>query len=795
MLERFWREIRYAARGMLRSPGFTAAVVVTLALGLGASTAMFSVVYGVLLRPLPYRDAQRLVVVRMERTVEGVRRPVRSFFPLTDLADLRARTRSFETIAFYSTDESVLAHNGFGEHVKAASVSPEFFAAVGGAFRSGRGLAAGDESAAVISDRLRRRIFGEQEAIGGSVTLGARTYAIVGVADTTFQIPSADTDVWYPATQTACCPYVAIGRLRPAVSPAQAAIDVGSTLKLLADKSPRVYGGAQASVTSVHQELVGEVQRPLWVLLASVGLLLAVSCANATTLLIGRNAARARETAIRVAIGASRGRLMSESLAEAAIAVIAAGSLAMLLASALVDALVWLDPANIPRMDAASVRIDRPAFLFAFGIAAATTIVMGLLPAFSTGRAVDAIRIDAPGVSAGRASGRLHDGLVVLQLAISLMLLIGAALLGRSFERLVTTDLGVRSDHVATAAINLSRERRLSDAQQAAVTDAILDRVRALPNVEAAGAGAALPPHASTIRLTLKRFGDTVDYEAAGVPATPGYFPALGARLLAGRLFTDADGTAQPAVMIMTSDTARRFFGDGDPIGRTMTLPVLRNGTAGSEQVTLVGVISNIKYSGLEAAPDDAVYRPLRQQAWPLLFVVVRTASDPGVLASMLRQEIAAVDPAVTVSAVNTLDEIVAREAAQPRFRSAVLAGLALFALAIASVGLYGVVAQRMSLRRKEFGVRTALGARHVDLLMLVFAEGARLAVVGLAVGIGASLFATRLVRGLLYGLEPADALSFAVASGLLLLVATAASYIPARRAAHVDAVIALRTE
>jgi predicted permease len=756
---------------------------------------MFSVVYGVLLRPLPYRDAARLVVVRMERTVDGMARPVRSFFPLTDLAELRVRTRSFDAIAFYSTEESVLWHNGFGEHVKAASVSPEFFAAVGGAFRSGRGLAAADESAVVISDRLRRRVFGEQEAIGGSVRLGTRAYAIVGVADTTFQIPTSDTDVWYPAVQTACCPYVAIGRLRFAVPPSQAATDVGSVLPLLAEKSPRVYSGARASVTTMHQELVGNVQRPLWVLLASVGLLLAVSCANATTLLIGRNMARARETSIRIAIGASRGRLMSQSLADAVIVVVMAGCLGMLIAAALVDALVWLHPAGIPRVDAGSLRIDRAAFFFSAAIAAVSTIVMGLLPALGGARTLDSIRIDAPGVSPGRASGRMHDALVTVQLAVSLMLLIGAALLGRSFERLVTSDLGVRPDHVATAAINLSHDRRLADEQQSAVTDAILDRVRALPAVQAVGAGAALPPHASTIRLTLKRFGDTVDYEAAGVPATPGYFPALGVRLLKGRFFTDADGAAQPPVMIMTSDTARRFFGDGDPIGRTMTLPVLRNGTAGSEEVTLVGVISNIKYSGLEAAPDDAVYRPLRQQAWPLLFVVARTTADPAVLTSMLRREIAAVDPAVTVSAVNTLDEIVASDAAQPRFRSAVLAGLAVFALAIASVGLYGVVAQRTSLRRKEFGVRTALGAGRVDLLMLVFGQGARLAIMGLVVGIGASLLATRLMRSLLYGLEPTDGLSFAVASGLLLLVAAAASYIPARRAAHVDAVIALRSE
>ncbi|HET7095331.1 MAG TPA: ABC transporter permease, partial [Thermomicrobiales bacterium] len=235
---------------------------------------------------------------------------------------------------------------------------------------------------------------------------------------------------------------------------------------------------------------------------------------------------------------------------------------------------------------------------------------------------------------------------------MSVILIVVAGLLGRSFIRLVTTDLGVRSDHVATAAINLAYERTLTDAQQAGLTDAIITRLQRLPDVQAVGAGAALPPHASTIRLTLKRFGDVVDYQAAGVPATPGYFSALGVRLIDGRLFTDADGDAQPPVMIMTVDTARRLFGSDNPVGRTLTLPVLRDGTMGSEEVTLVGVVSNVKYSGLQAAPDDAVYRPLRQQAWPVLFVVARTAHDPRELMPALRREIAAVDPGVAVSSV-----------------------------------------------------------------------------------------------------------------------------------------------
>ncbi len=793
----FYRDLKYGVRAIRRSPGVNAAIVLTLALGIGASTAIFTVVYGILFRALPYRDAERLVVVRLERVVEGVQRPVRSFFPLEDLADLRSGTRAFESVAFYSAERSVLLHQGFTDEVNTASVSSSFFETIGGRIHAGRGLTEADEhqSSVVVSDRLRRRLFGEDNAVGRTVTLGSRTYEIVGTASPLFQIPTPDTDVWLAAAGSRCCPFGAVARLKTGVSAFQAAADVNATLPALARKSPRVYSGTRASVAGVREELVGDVRSALWVLLASVGLLLAVSCANATTLLLGRSAASARETAIRVAVGASRRRLCAQSFAEAVLPVAAAGAIAMLLTVGLVDALLALSPAGFPRLDEDAVRIDGPVFLFALSAAAATTIVVGLLPALATGGAIGRIRIDAAGISAGVNRRRVFNALVVVQLAVSVVLLVGATLLGRSLVRLMTTDLGVRTDQVATAAVNLSYQRRLTDAQQTTLVDAVLQRIGAVPNVQAVGAGAALPPHASTIRLTLKRSGDTVDYEATAVPATPGYFSALGVQLIRGRLFSNADSATAPPVMIMTAGTARRFFGAGDPIGRTMSLPVLRDGTAGREEVTLVGVISDVKYSGLQAAPDDAVYRPLRQQAWPVLFVVARTATDPGELASMLRTELAAIDPSIAVSSTATLDAIVAGEAAAPRLRSGLLAALAAFSLGIASVGLYGVIAHRVSQRAKEFGVRMALGADRANLLGLVFREGATLAGAGLLFGLAGALITSRVLGNLLYGIGPTDGIAFGLASGVLLLVAGCATYLPARRAARLDPGVALRQE
>jgi putative ABC transport system permease protein len=789
-----FRDLRYAARSMKRAPAFSATVVLTLALGIAAATTVFSVVYGVLFRPLPYDDSERLALIGMERVVEGVQRPVRAFFPLADLADLHVGTRAFESIDFYSTEQSVLSHDGLTGVVDSASVSDSFFATAGGRLQSGRGFARSDENrACVISDRLRRRLFGTGNALGQSLSIRSRSFEIVGVAHQTFQLPSEKTDVWLPAVESRCCPYAAIARLKPGVSQSHAAADVNAIVPALISKSPRVYSGAHATVVGLRDELLGDVRAALWVLLASVGFVLAVSCANVTSLLLARNAARSHETAIRIALGASRARLCVQSLAEAGVAVTAGGTLGMLVASGLVEALRSFEPAGLPRLDA--VRIDFPVFIFTLSVVAVTTAVVGLLPAVRSGNVADTIKVGAPGISAGPNRRRLQNGLVIVQLAVSVMLLVGAGLFGRSLVKLMTTDIGVRTDRVATAAINLSYGRRLTDAQQTTLVDAIVERVRSLPDVQAAGAGTSLPPNANNIRLTLKRAGDTVDYQANAIPATPGYFSALGVQLLKGRLFSEADGETQTQAMIMTADTARRFFDVEDPIGRTMSLPVVRNGITGTAEVTLVGVIGNVKYSGLEAAPDDAVYRPLRQQPWPALFLVARTSGDPSVLASVLRREITTIDRAIVVSSVNTLDAIVSDEVAQPRFRSALLAALATLSLVMASVGLYGVVAHSVLQRTNELGVRMALGANRADVLALVFLDGAKLAGAGLVAGVTGSLLATRILAGLLYGIEPTDAFSFGVASGLLLLVAAAATYVPARRASRLNPIVALRAE
>jgi putative ABC transport system permease protein len=447
----------------------------------------------------------------------------------------------------------------------------------------------------------------------------------------------------------------------------------------------------------------------------------------------------------------------------------------------------------VPRLDA--VHVDVPVLLFSIALAGVAALGAGLLPAWQSANTADALKFGAAGATGASGRPQVRRVLCATELAVSLVLLVGASLLGRSLVRLMHTDLGVTTDHVVTASMNLAFGQRPTDAQTLERVERVIERIRTLPGVRAVGVGTALPPNASRLMLTLRRTGETVDYQAAGVAATPDYFHALGMRLVNGRLFTAEDDLNHPPVMIMSVDTARRFFGDGDPIGRAMSLPVRRNGVNGRADMTLVGTIANVKYSGLDAAADDAVYRPFKQQTWVAPYLVVRTTGDPENLVPTVGREIAAVDRGIVITGVRALDAVVSDAAAQPRFRTVLLAAIAGLALLMAIVGLYGVVAYSVSQRTREIGIRMALGARGGDVLAMVLWEGLQLAVAGISGGLVAAFAATRALTGLLYGIAPTDGVSFGFAGASLLIVALMASYVPARRATKVDPLVALRYE
>jgi putative ABC transport system permease protein len=806
------QDVRYAARTLLKRPGFAVAVILTLALGIGANTGIFSIVYGILIRPLPYQDAERLVLVEAERDVGGTREPVRTYFPLADLDVFRARFASFESVAFYATDEGVLSNDRGTERVDFATVSDAFFSTVRGTFRLGRALGPADDlsPSLVISERLWRRAFGgSPAALGQRVTLSSQRgdgsqraiwrrtpFTIVGVADATFQFPSRQTDVWTSAgfvrtLNPRCCSFLPLARLKPRATLNDARADANAVAQVLRSSSARGYEGLRVRAVGLHEDLVRTVRSSLLVLLAAVGLVLFVACANVMNLLLARNVARARETAVRRALGASRSRLVAQSMVESGLLATLGGTVGIVMAVGMIKTLQRLEPADVPRLDA--VHVDAPVLLFAVGASVLVTLVTGLLPALQVDPS-DALRMGGKGMT-GRPSGtRMRRALMIAELAVSVVLLVGAILLGRSLVRLMNTDLGVNTDRVATASMSLALDRELNSAQQIALVDRVLERIRGLPGVNSVGVGTSLPPKESRILLSL-RGANAIDYQAAAIPSSPGYFSALGIRLLKGRFFTDADDGDHAPVMIMTPDTARHFFGDGDPIGRTLALPVFRDGVTGRGTITLVGIIDDVKYSGLDRAPDNAIYRPFAQQPWPQAFLVARTDSDPAALLITLRRQIAEVDSAISVSGVSTLNNVVFEAAAQPRFRTLLLAALAGLALALAVVGLYGVVSYSVSQRTTEIGIRMALGATSSDVVTMIVGEGMWLAVGGVVIGFAMAFALARTVATLLYGVAPTDVASFAFAAGFLLLCTLLASYVPARKATSIDPAVALRAE
>ena len=790
------REIRYAARGLARTPGFTAIAVLTLALGIGVNSAMFSVVYGVLMRPLPYAEPDRLVLVQREQDQSGTRRPVPSvFFRAPDRDAWQHAFRSFQATAFYSAEIAALAADGGNLVIDTAVVSDTFFATIGGPIVAGRALGAADDNgtAVVVSERLARRLFGDpSRAVGQSLTLSSRAYTVAGVAGPDFQFPSNKTDVWMPSglarsLSPRCCGFRMLARLTPGA-------EIGGATSEVAAAAPTLgagEAGMHARAIRLRDQIVGAIEPALLVLFAAVALVLVIGCANLLNLLLARQVAREREAAIRAALGASRARLVAEALLEAGLLAAAGVTAGLVLAIGVVALLKRWQPAGVPRLDA--IRLDAPVLLFSLAVAALTALAAGLLPAWRSGVARPGFA--APTATSGVHRRRVRRLLCAAELAISMVLLVGAALLGRSLVRLMHTDLGVHSAGVVTASMNLAFGGRPTDAMALERVTRVLARISQLPGVTAAGAGTSLPPNASRIVVTLRRAGESVDYRAAAVVATPGYFDALGMRLVSGRLFTPGDDLDHPPVMIMNVDTAKRFFGPGDPIGRTLSLPVLRNGRNISEDMTLVGIVSNVKYSGLDAAADDAVYRPFAQQAWVAPYLVARTAGDPRGLVPVLGRAIAEADPGAVVSDVRSLDEIVSDAASAPRFRTLLLGAMAALALAIAIVGLYGVMAHSVAQRTKEVGIHMALGARRSAVLWMVLREGLAVAGAGVAAGVALSVLSTRLLRGLLYGVAPTDMVSYGIAAASLFTVAAIATYIPARHAAAVDPLIALRHE
>jgi putative ABC transport system permease protein len=787
-------DLRLAARALRRTPGFAIVAVLTIALGVAATTTVFSVAYGVLFRPLPFGDPDRIVLIEgWNEQVPG--RPVRATYAPADLAYWRDRPHTLDAIAFTRFESMSLTTSAGSDAVLANVVTPEFFTVVRGTLAMGRVFSTADADApfAIITAHLWRRVFNRSaDAVGARLLLNSRAYTVVGVLDDSFRVYEPRVDVWLTTGFSRASGFSPVARLKPGVTLQQAQADADTISRALARDRPAQYEKVHATIVRLNARLIGEVRPALLVLLAAVGLVLVVACANVANLLLARNASRVRELAIRQSLGASSGQLARYSLAEATLVASAGTGAGALLARWLTALLVDAEPKGLPKLDA--IRVDTPVLLFAFVMSALTALAIGLAQAAQTANAGDALRASA-GTTGAPGAQRIRATLVVMELAVSMVLLVGASLLGRSFVKLVSTDIGVATDHVAQALIAFSLERTVTPEQRAVLANRIVERLETLPGVQAAGLSASLPPNRPRSRVSFTAAdpstGQATSYLIDAVSTTPGFFQAMRLPLIKGRWLTTADAGGPP-VMLVSARTARRFFGDRDPIGHSLPL----GGTTPGGQranVAIVGVVGDVKYSGIEAAADGAIYRPFAQATTPSVFAIVRGAGHPAALVATLRHELTLVDPGLVIYDAGTADGAVADAVAEPRFRTTALASLAALGLALAAIGLYGVVAYSVSQRTVEIGIRIALGATRRDVTAMVITHGLRLAAAGVALGLAASAALVRTLSALLYGVAPIDAWSFGAAAGVLVAVTLVASYLPARRATRVDPMVALR--
>jgi len=821
-MQTLWQDLRYGARMLFKQPGFTLIAVLTLALGIGATTALFSVVYGVLLRPLPFREPERIMTVWENNTKDGI---ARDDVSPANFLDWRDRNRSFAALASvnpYSLDYQGQAET---ETWQTALVSEGFFNLLGVNAYLGRtflpeeyrdGLNFDDNRklksfAVVLSYGLwQSRFGGDRALIGRTLTLDGLPATVVGVLPPDFQLslfaqekllyaPQAPDQGWRQQRRASYLKI--IGRLRDGVTLAQARAEMQNIAVQLASEYPQTNGGVGATLVPLEENMTGQVRPALLILFGAVVLVLLIACANVANLLLARGAAREREFAIRAAVGAGRARLVRQLLTESLL-LAAAGCLGGVgLAVWGLDAMLALSSGNVPRLD--QVRLDRAALLFAAALGCATALVFGLAPAlqFSRPHLQGALKESAPQTTGGAARQRLRAALVVAEIALSLVLLTGAGLLLRSFVTLVQTSPGFAAERVVALQTFLY-DRYPKPEQRTAFARRVLDELKTVPGVSAAGVTTALPFLESSLDASLPF---TIEGRPAPPPgqeptvywtvASADYFAALGMALRRGRMFNEFDKAEAPPVALINETMARRHFPNEDPIGRKLVTRGRRRGNAEPQAVEIIGVVSDVRHDGLDKEPRAEHYRPFTQIAHGSLIFTVRTSADATSLIPTLKARLREADAAQSIYAVATLDHLVFASLKARRFSLWLLGAFAVLALALAVVGLYGVMSFVTAQRTHEIGVRLALGASSSAIQQLILRQGLRLALLGVGCGLVAAFALTRLLRTLVYGVSTSDPLTFAGVALLLTLVALAACWIPARRATKVDPMIALRCD
>jgi putative ABC transport system permease protein len=809
MLADLWQDLRFGARMLLKQPGFSLIAVVTLALGIGANTAIFSVVNGALLKPLPYPGPQQLVRLfeRVERTTMA---SDRMEVAPANFLDWREQSTSFSGLAVYALTGLALAADGTAERIEGALASADFFAVMGVPPLVGRTFTAedergGDRFMAVISfDLWQRRFGGAREIVGRAIDLDGYRFTIVGVMPPGFGYPHR-TELWELWRLNANQRQMrearflkVIARLKPGVTLAQAQTEMAGIAQRLSQQYPQTNRNWGASVVPLLKEEVGKIELALLVLFGAVALVLLIACANVASLMLARGAARQAEIGVRLALGAAPWRIVRQLLTESLLLAGAGGLLGLLIGVWGLHTLLALAPENLPRMG--EVRLDARVFGFTLLVALLTGILFGLAPAWQAARqdVQQALKEGAGRVSNQRR--RLFNLLVAAELALALVVLTSAGLLAGSFYRVLRVEPGVDVERLLTVEFEPPSARYNGPdwkAQRLNFWQQLSARVAALPGVEAVGAVDSLPFSSGGGRVwSFRREGD--DPNVAAKPAasfqvaTRDYFRTVGIQLRRGRFFTAADEDGAPPVVIVNETMVRRFWPDAEAVGQRI---VIRNETFARE---IIGVTSDVKQFGLERETAPEMYVPFEQRVidvMPLLIRVKPGWGDPARLSSAVRAQVQAVDPTVAVAAITPMTRLLADSLAPRRFTLLLLGAFAGLALLLAGGGVYGVMAYAVSERTQEIGVRLALGARGPDVLRMVLAQGLRLALSGVLLGLGGALALTRLLKTLLFGVSATDPLTFTAIALLLLVVALLACYVPARRATKVDPLIALRSQ
>ena len=790
-------DLRYAFRTLRKSPGFTAAAVLTLGLGIGANVAIFTLIDSILLKPLPYAAADRLV--RLLRTAPNA--PYR-MFSYPDLQDVRSETVHLSQVAGYARGRWPLTGLGQPTLLSTLRVTEGFFPVLGvqrpllGRLLQPSDYAEGAERVVVLSyETWRGRFGGDSAAVGRRIRLADRPATIVGVLPPgTAGYPDAGVQAWTTARPTengrrGSRWLDVIGRLRPDASVDEAQAEANVIARRLAVRYPEVNAKRTITIEPLREWMVADVSTLFWILLAAVGAVLLIACANVTNLLLSRATARRREIAVRISLGAGRGRIVAQLLTESLMLALLGGVLGLVVGTWTVDGFLALSPGDVPRQT--EVGLHGTVLLFAVGLSLLTGLLAGLAPAVASKRSelVEALREGAPGAGVGRGRRRVRNTLAVGQIALSLMLLTSAGLLLKSFWRLMHVDRGYRGDSVVAVNVYAPESRYPDPGSVLRLYDRLAERARGLPGVVAVAQMSMVPMSGANWCADFIPEGrsDAADDCAEVRAVSVGSFRVLGIPIVAGRAFDERDRADAPRVAVVDETLARRVWPQGDAVGRRLTL--------GDEAWEIVGIAGPVRYRSLDREPQSTIYLPDRQKPLPFNNILARTTGAPAALMPALRKAVWAVDPDLPIFRLETLDDLASESAATPRFRAALLGALAALALVLAAIGVYGVVAYDVGRRTREIGIRVALGARGRDVLREVLAGALRLATIGLAIGFVGALVLTRALASFLYRVEPADP-GVLVAVGIFLAaVVMMATYGPARRASRIDPMDSLREE